>query len=400
MELETDQVTKAIAEKFASLSNYAEKLAFPDYRRGIFESKKLDGYRPISKFIFNVSYPFSMNETPSLVFFVGWSLLYFLELIAVILGIIYLYPSRLGFGQFFPPTATPVIVIIVFSVLLIGLPVSIVSYTWGWETIRAQKYPWWVKVLILAFIFWIINSISLTPLTGEPILHVWDWGIIKSEPFMAIIALGAFVIPASMYLAAIVLDSLLFVLFLIRTLFGGIASVHDPRPIELVLKLANEEIPAKNSGASSWKVSQLHRDEIVTLRQWAEANREGSEKRTIPASIIAALVGVSLTSDIVRGALDTMLSGFANSVTGFMQTESIFTMSANFSVSLYIVFPIMLLLLLSFAKKLIALFRNIVAQNLIVEACILTEYAIQTTSSEKQDSLWGFIRNILMKIKI
>jgi hypothetical protein len=400
MELETAQKAKIIAEKFVALSEYAEKLAFPDYRRGIFESKKLDGYRPISKFIFNVSYPFSMNETPSLVIFIGWSILYFLELIAVILGIIYLYPSRLGFGQFFPPTATPVIVIIVFSVLLIGLPVSIVSYTWGWETIRAQKYPWWVKVLILALIFWIINSISLTPLTGEPIQHVWDWDVIKTEPIMAIIALGMLVIPASMYLAAIVLDSILFVLFLIRTLFGGIASVHDPRPIEMVLKLANEEIPASKSGAPSWKLSQLHRDEIITLRQWAEANREGSEKRTIPASIIAALVGVTLTSDVVRGALDTMLSGFANSVTGFMQTESTYTMPANFGVSLYIVFPIMLLLLLSFAKKLIALFRNIVAQNLIVEACILTEYAIQTTSREKQNSLWGFIRNILMKIKI
>lgn len=400
MELETAQIAKAIAEKFAALSEHAEKLAFPDYRKGIFESKKLDGYRPISKFIFNVSYPFSMNETPSLLFFVGWLLLYFLELLAVMLGIIYLYPSRLGFGQFFPPTTTPVIVFIVFSVLLVGLPVSIVSYTWGWETIRAQKYPWWVKVLILALIFWIINSISLTPLTGEPIQHILDWSVISAEPMMAIIALGMLVIPASMYLAAIVLDSILFVLFLIRTLFGGIASVHDPRPIEMVLKLANEEIPANKSGALSWKLSQLHRDEIITLRQWAEANREGSEKRTIPASIFAALVGVSLTSDVVRGALDKMLSGFAISVTGFMQTESIFTMPANFSVSLYIVFPVILLLLLTFAKKLIALFRNIVAQNLIVEACILTEYAIQTTSKEKQNSLWDFIRNILMKIKI
>lgn len=400
MELETAQKAKIISEKFADLSEYAEKLAFPDYRKGIFESKKLEGYRPISKFIFNVSYPFSMNETPSLVFFVGWSILYVLELLAVMLGIIYLYPSRLGFGQFFPPTDTSVVIFIVISILLVGLPVSIVSYTWGWETIRAQKYPWWVKVLILAFIFWIINSISVTPLTGEPIRHILDWSVIRSEPLIAIIALGMLLIPASMYLAAIVLDSILFVLFIIRTLFGGIASVHDPRPIEMVLKLANEEIPANKSGAPIWKLSQLHKDEIVTLGQWAEANREGSEKRTIPASIIAALVGVTLTSDVVRGALDTMLSGFANSFTGFMQTESILTMLTDFSVSLYIVFPVILLLLLTFAKKLIALFRNIVAQNLIVEACILTEYAIQTTSREKQTSLWNFIRNILMKINI
>jgi hypothetical protein len=293
-----------------------------------------------------------------------------------------------------------VIVFIVFSVLLIGLPVSTVSYTWGWETIRAQKYPWWVKVLILAFIFWIINSITVTPLTGEPIQHIWNWNVIRADPLMAIIALGMLIIPASMYLAAVILDLMLFVLFLIRTLFGGIASVHDPRPIEIVLKLANEEIPAKKPSAPSWKLSKLHRDEIVTLRQWAEANREGSEKRTIPASIIAALVGVTLTSDVVRGALDTMLSGFANSVIDLMQAKSIFTLPANFSVSLYIVFPVVLLLLLTFAKKHIALFRNIVAQNLIVEACILTEYAIQTTSREKQTSLWDFIRNILMKINV
>jgi hypothetical protein len=134
----------------------------------------------------------------------------------------------------------------------------------------------------------------------------------------------------------------------------------------------------------------LGKDEIYTLRQWAEANREGSEKRTLPASIIAALVGVSLTSEIVRGALDKILSGLIVSVMNFLQAKSPFVIPVNVSLSALIVFPLVLVLVLTFAQKLIALFRNIVAQNIIIEACIVTEYAIQDTPTEKKLSLWVF----------
>jgi hypothetical protein len=394
-----EQNAASLANRFASLSAHAELLAFPDYRKGIFQPQDLAGHKSISKFIYNISHPFSTIETLSFLFYIAWAILYFLEFMAMALGAIYLYSGKFNLPQLFPPSDTPTIIFVLLSFLLVALPVSIISYAWGWETLRAQKIPWWVKVGLLISVFWILNSITINPLGGS-IQLLWDWDIIKSEPLIAGIVFCAFLIPASMYMVAILFDIIVLVLFVIRTLFGGIASVHAPRPIEIILKLAIEEIPATKPDIAAWKLSQLGKDEIYTLRQWAEANREGSEKRTLPASIIATLVGVSLTSEIVRGALDKILSGLIASIMNLLQAKSPFVIPVNMSLSALILFPLILVLVLTFAQQLIALFRNVVAQNIIIEACIITEYALQSAPNDsKKLSIWDLIMSFLKPVK-
>ena len=108
--------------------------------------------------------------------------------------------------------------------------------------------------------------------------------------------------------------------------------------------------------------------------QWAEANREASEKRTVPAFLVAALIGAVLTSDFIRQNFDHFLSILFANVVSYLSAKSIFTIPIDVSISTLVLIPLIAIFFIVVLKTLAALFRNIVAQNLIIEACILAEY--------------------------
>jgi hypothetical protein len=376
MQISYDQQAKAIAERFALLSDHAEKLAFPNHRKGIFASKDLAGAKTAAKYIYNLTHPFSMLEKPSSWFFVVWMILYFLEFTALLYGILFLYPPIFNIAPLFPPSDPSTTISVWLSLILFALPVSIIAYTWWWETLSSRKNPWWVRILLAVIAFSALTSFAVSTPSNGPMLTVWNWNIFKNQPFTALVAVSVFLLPAISYFVAIVFDLVLFILLIIRTLFGGVASVHVPRPTETILKLATDEIPSRQPNQLGWKLADLTREDVVLLRQWAEANREGSGKRTLPASIIAAFVGVMLTSDYLRNIIDRILAFLGSGILSFLSDKSPFFIPNNISISALILFLLVMIFLLTVAKNLMALFRNIVAQNLIVEACIVAEYAL------------------------
>jgi hypothetical protein len=55
----SEQKARSVSDNFLALSNYAEKLAFPDYREGIFASKDATEQNIILRYIYALSHPFT-----------------------------------------------------------------------------------------------------------------------------------------------------------------------------------------------------------------------------------------------------------------------------------------------------------------------------------------------------
>jgi len=381
---QTEQILQQITEYFNSLSICAEKLAFPNYRTGIYEYKDVSKWRVFPKFVYNISHPFLTGNTTSLVFYIVWLVLYLIQYLALILGVSFLYPILFNFRPFFPPT-NGVSWFFLVSSLIAGIPVSIISYMWWIDTLADKKNPWWVKLILLActgsLLFYLVNtaqSVSSSYLTWK-----------SPEEVVSIIFSFLFLlIPSCSYFVALFFDFLLAILIFLKTLFGGVRSIHEARPIDTILDLATQEIQSTQSEGTSWKLIDLPKTEIVVLHQWAEANRENSEKRTIPAFLLAALISLLFTSDLLRQSFDHFLSTLYTNVTTYYNSKSVFSLPFEVSFAALVIFPIIALLLIVILKNLLALFRNIVAQNLIIETCIVVEYACEKVEKKKVKKNW------------
>jgi hypothetical protein len=381
-EMEATQELDYISELFVSLSNCAEKLAFPNYRKGTFESRDMKGWKLFPKFIYNLGHPFTSTEITGTFFFIAWIVLYLAQYLAFIFGLTLLYPILFNQVPFLPPTSIEGWVILVPGVI-IGIPLSLVAYAWWIDTFAAKKNSWWVKVGLGCGTIWFLYTMVHTMMMQSPSQVLWKSSGDTLSIFFSFLFL---LIPAVSYFAAVIFDFVLAILLAFITVFGGIRAILEPRPVKTIMKLAIEEIPSGKPDIVPWRLYNLPKPKIEVLRHWAEANREGSEKRTVPAFLIAALISVIFSSDFIRQTLDYLLSALTKNLFTYLQAKSIFAVSIEVSISALIIIPFLAIFFISVLKYLIALFRNIVAQNLIIEACIIAEYSLelQTQNTSQQ----------------
>lgn len=368
MQTDINQKVKVVTGHFTDLSSHAEKLAFPNYRKGIFAQKDLTGWNVISKYIYNFSHPFAAGEIDSSLFFILWLFVYIIQYLAFMIGLVLLYPILFNQTPFLPPTNGES-QFILWLLVIVGIPSGLITYSWWIDTLLSKKNPWWVKVGLISMVWFMLSTVINAMFVQSP-----STTLVKTsgDTFSLVVAFGVLLIPSTSYAVAILFDFFLSVLLLIRIIFGGVRSVHAPRPVEITLKLATEEIPANNPGGSSWKLYELPKKEVVVLHQWAEANREGSEKRTLPAFFVATLIGVILASDFLRNIVDGIFVWLSTNAFSIFDARTISIIS--FRTPVFFVIVLLLMFSSYVLKSVMALFRNIVAQNLIIEACIIAEH--------------------------
>ncbi len=374
------------ADRFKAISSCAEKLAFPDYRKGILNPKDLSGKNWPAKWIYNLSHPLTTTDNPASLFyltFLGFSVVQYL---AFMLGWTFLFAASLNSPVFISPVTLESLSFIILGVVL-GLACAVISYAWWWETLISRKNFWGIKIIVIAIVSLSLWKLSSLLLENVPVKPVWDN---PNEIAMVLASFGLFLIPATSYFWALAFDGLSWGWLVYCTLAGGISSIHAPRPIQTILTLAIQEIPPSEPYQLSWRLVDLPKDDIIQMRQWAEANREGSEKRTVPAFLVSALVGILLTSDLIRGAGDRFLASLARIVEDLSRQQSILPLSIN-TILLLMAVLMLLILAMVVTKNLVDLFRNIVAQNLIVEACIVAEYAVNIPALTPQPKKPGLL---------
>ena len=212
----------------------------------------------------------------------------------------------------------------------IGIPVSTVAYFWWVDTFFSKKNPWWVKFVLLGVSIWILISIINALMIQNHSMILWK---APGGTFSIIFSFFILLFPGISYFIALLFDIILNFLLAYKTVFGGIKAIFQPRPVLTVMELASEEIQSTQPDIAPWKLSDLPKTEVTVLRQWAEANREGSEKRTIPAFLIAALIGVFFSNDFLRKILDYFISNLI----AILQTKSIFALPLAVSLSTFFV---------------------------------------------------------------
>ncbi len=381
MPISIEEKAVALSERFTALSNHAEKLVFPIYRKGIFEQRDLSNWNIVIKYIYSWSHPFATTEVSGTLFSLLWAIIYIVQYLALMLGLTLLYPILFNQTPFLPPTEIESKALFLLC-LIAGVPSSIVSYAWWIDVLLNKKNPWWVKVGLALASFWMLNSIVKAMLAKSPSPILWE---ASDDTVTILFAFLVLLIPAISYFIAVLFDFLLSILLVTRTVFGSVRSIHESRPVETILKLSTEYIPSRQTGLASWKLIDLPKSEISVLRQWAESNRDGSEKRTVPAFLIATFIGVMLTSEFIRHAVDGFLIWLLTGTWQFFtqtSTQNLF----GLNISIIFMTTVLLAFITFVAKSLMALFRNIVAQNLIIEACIVAEYVTEEAEIQQEKS--------------
>ena len=264
----------------------------------------------------------------------------------------------------------------------------------GKETLFDKKFPTLVKIiLIFTFLFLSIqieqNILNSIP-DSTPYLTLFDL-------ILAVFALLFLLIPVLIYFIANLFDCILFLLCSIKLFFGGLLSINNPRPIENINKLATEEIESISKEKKKWKLKDLTKTDISTLQKWSFASRDNSEKRTIPTTIFAGLIGILLMSDTIRNILDSTLRWIISNTTKLFQMSSFNFNIINFFITI-ILLSIFLTFLMIVVKGLLSVFKNIVAQSQIIEACIIVEN-IACRHEERNQEIGNNKLSLLQRLK-
>lgn len=384
-------------EKYSSLVKYAEELAFPSDRRGLPE--KASKWGRLRKTIHRMAHPFTIAENG---FWdsVGYFILVFLMQTNLGWGLMLLAPAILG---------SPVILsfanigstISLILALIFSIPLATVSYYWFFDVFTDKsahpKSPFILVIIDLVFI--VGFSFAIRNSSGSKGLIVSSTNIV---PFLVSYIL--FFVPVITYFLIICSEAVALFRQIILSISRSVKTIHDPLPLEQVRKLAIEEIPALEN-KPGWKLSSLSLHEIQTLRKWAEANLEATDKRTLPAVFVFGLLALLLSSDTIKQSIVEPVTTFWwNELTFFWTAAKVSPsklLSWDFSLSV-LVLAITLILTKYILRTFTRLFRNFPVQSLVVEACILAESAHEENNRgdennvpSLQNPLLDFLRDVI-----
>jgi len=357
MEVHKDEKAAEIIMRFRSLTKYAETIVFPRTKNSIFLPVNMDTWHPVRKVLHKASAPYlyaNDRDKTSIVYFIlsifilimTFSTLVLAEKVAktIPIGADWL---RFGF-------------LVIFSFLSLY---GILSF------LRDSRYHIALRIFIL-----LIFGITCLVLGGKlfpvvpPNTHViTSFGRYFKVLFLMFSALS----PVLLFLINTFLIAFLSYIQLLK--FTAI--IQTPTTDESIEKLLHSEITDAKANNQNWQLLDLSKNEITYLRLWSESNLNSSEKRTIPAIVVAALIGLFLSIDGIRNFLTAPFT--ITAISGPQSWLSNLLLIAVFS------------FIVIFSRTMVAIFKNIAIQSLIVETCLIAEYAVgedKDSQIEKNES--------------
>ena len=95
-------------------------------------------------------------------------------------------------------------------------------------------------------------------------------------------------------------NTLLIALLIYIQLINFTEAIQTPINDQFIEKLLEAQIEGDAENKQSWKVLDLPKNEIMYLRLWSESSLASSEKRTIPALVLAPLIGILWSIDGIK----------------------------------------------------------------------------------------------------
>ncbi|MBL8080479.1 MAG: hypothetical protein JNM55_21085 [Anaerolineales bacterium] len=355
--------------RYSSLVKYAEELAFPAHSLGMpSQSKK---WRWLRRTAYKLSHPFTTMET-DIWNVIGYVLLVFLMQSSLGWGIMILAPALYG---------TPAILtfsnlggtLSLIIALIFSIPLAYVTYYWWYELFTSEQYRPALRIFLvflqLILVIGLTEGFRNRSVTGQ--LMNSSTGVVP-----LLVSYAIFLIPAATYILIIIFEILVQFKELFTSVSRSIATVHDPLPLDQIKKLALEEIPGSEN-TMAWRLSSLSLNEIITLRSWAQANQESTDKRTLPAILILTFLALLLNSETVKDVVEPAIKWWWQECS-YVWTAAHSSPSNIFSweyLAAILVFAVTLIITKKILRTFSRLFKNFPVQSLVVEACILAERA-------------------------
>jgi len=372
-----------LLDRFSALVEHAQTIAFPPLRKGVTAPPDMTDWSKLRRIAFTISspWPTTLTETN------------FADVMLVVWVVVSLYwyvVATVFFHHIFgtlPPTAPkseqPIWVeIIVYAILALTVALIPAAY-WCWrEFFRDQRYPRsWRVILTLIFVGIVVSSpywlLAPEHQARFPDLLLGDLHLM----FLFVVAYLLFVIPQGTFYYRLAMDVLVLSARLLWGVREYLRSTHSPFPKELVRKLALEPVPIDGNEGKKWRLVELTKEELKSLRRWAAANREGTDKRLLPTALLFGVLGVFADTQTFSDAIDSVLAWLYNSFITFVGVKR--DISPLATMGRFMVAAFVVALGMVFIGAMLSLFRNLVTQSLIIEACIVAEYACEQSPNLK-----------------
>jgi hypothetical protein len=252
----------------------------------------------------------------------------------------------------------------------------IFAYLHAGSFLLLSQTRWYQRLIWLAVfcfytaggIYWIlqINPVFYTNLAQFPI----------GPGLFAFWAVFLF-IPFCIYLSSLSIFSVIFVVWAGFLIFKFLFRMNDPF-VRQVPKLVQAVI---SSEGGDWKLLDLKASEIMALRDWSQANREGTDKRLLPTSIVLAVLAFIATTPMFQQWTLSWVIYFQVANAEYNDPKSIAPIASVLTMQLLI--PLGILFALYLAVIYYAMFRNLVVQTYIIETCTVALYAAEQREAEE-----------------
>ncbi|MBN8656245.1 MAG: hypothetical protein J0M11_10940 [Anaerolineae bacterium] len=173
---------------------------------------------------------------------------------------------------------------------------------------------------------------------------------------------------------------------------------HSVIPQNTMQNAISKPVKSENK---DWQISTLNIEKINTIKELASNNLEATEKKTIPAAIILALIGFLATLPIFQKLFGNLIQVL------YEYTIEIFIPRDNLSLTFgqYAVTISIFIIAFAILSTYLSLFRNLIIQGLLIQICTIAEYTkkeIEIRSEQQKrveefkiDSLFSFISKVL-----
>jgi len=395
----------ALLDRFDALVKHAQKLASPPRNKGVAAPPDMTHWSILRRTAFTIYSPlptmFRIESLP--IFFMILSISLFISQLWLMFADVSL---DYIFGGSLPKTSSnleiPIYINVVFCAVVIMLAVA--AY-WRWiEFFRDCRYSKrWRLILALGFVaiafsfpYWAFRP----EYRAQFPLHLLEDNV---DLILFAIMYIFFLIPPGTFYYMLVIDTAVFGRWLLLVIGQYFVSAHDPFPKKSIREIVLEPIPS-SGGKEEWRLTELTKAELESLRTWAEANREGTEKRLLPTLVLFGILAVFANIQVFSHAMDQVLTWLSKllskpavfsplSILGSLLQLSVFTFVVGLPIAIFI-------------YSLVLLFRNLVTQSLIIEACIVAEHvreqhrsvdsSIETITGHK--GFWQRLINLFQKL--
>ncbi len=366
--MESDKNIKAsgLINRFRSLVKHAESVAFPQAKNSIFLPVNTETWHPIRRVLYKASAPyFYANEKHK-----GAISYFFLSLFILIMTF-----SVLVLAEKTAKTIPIEADWLQFSFLVTYLFLSLYGVL---SFLRDPRYP------VAARIFIVIIFVVASAATTAGFFPVTPTGVHVIASFTRYLKVLLLMFSVLSFVFLYLINTFLIALLAFVQLLRFTKTIQTPTTDESIEELLHAEIGDVNLNGQTWHLLDLSKNEITYLLHWSESNLSSSEKRTTPAIVVVALAGLLLSVDGVRNFIASSFK-----ITSIADPQSWLA---------YLLLIIVFSFIVIFSDTMVAIFKNIAIQSLIVEACLVAEYAVDENKEiqVKEGSHW--FGNLLMAI--